>query len=193
MKSTKYAFALSTLLLAGAANADILGANAEAGLFNSDDGSATYASLDIQHPIPLIPNLRMDIWNFEADASGGELSHLDFTGYYGVGLLWASIEGGVTFRTLDMTIGSFKDSESVPMLFLAASLAIPGTGVTLAAESKSISSYSDVTITDQAFKIQYQPIPVLGLELGYRSVEQETKYLEKSKYDGYFLGLTLDI
>ncbi|TYL48648.1 hypothetical protein [Marinomonas sp. IMCC 4694] len=192
MKSTKFALALSTLLVANAANADFLGANAEAGLFDSDDGSATYASLDIQHPIPLIPNLRMDVWEFESDPAGTDISHLDFTGYYGIGLLWASIEGGVTFRELDMTRGSLKDSESVPMLFLAASLAIPGTGVTLAAESKSISSFDDVTITDQAFKIQYQPIPVLGLEVGYRSIEQETNFLTKD-YNGYFIGVTLDI
>jgi|TARA_R110000764_G_scaffold238207_1_gene335125 outer membrane protein len=192
MKSTKFAFTLSTLLLAGAANADILGANAEAGIFDGDDGSATYASIDVQHPIPLIPNLRIDVWDFESDPSGTDISHLDFTGYYGVGILWASIEGGVTFRSLDMDRGASSDSESVPMLFLAASLAIPGTGVTLAAESKSISSFDDVTITDQSFKIQYQPIPVLGLEVGYRSIDQETNFLNKD-YDGYFIGVTLDI
>ncbi|MBR7890018.1 hypothetical protein J9B83_13980 [Marinomonas sp. A79] len=193
MKSTKLAFALSTILAAGAANADIIGANAEAGFFDGDDGSATYASLDIQHPIPLIPNARMDIWEFESDPSGTEISHLDFTGYYGVGILWASIEGGVTFRQLDMTKGSTDDSESVPMLFLAASLGIPGTGITLAAESKNISSFDDVTITDQAFKIQYQPLPIVGVELGYRSIDQETKFLGDTDYDGYFIGLTIDI
>ncbi|ETX09507.1 hypothetical protein MUS1_08365 [Marinomonas ushuaiensis DSM 15871] len=189
----KSAFALSTVLLTSAAHADFLGANAEAGIFDSSDGSATYASLDIQHPIPLIPNLRMDVWDFESDPSGTDISHLDFTGYYGVGLLWASIEGGLTFRNLDMTQGSSSDSESVPMLFLAASLAIPGTGITLAAESKSISSFDSVTISDQSFKIQYQPIPVLGLEAGYRSIDQETNFLGNIDYDGYFIGVTIDI
>tara|TARA_R110001606_G_scaffold226857_1_gene374941 strand:+ start:140 stop:712 length:573 start_codon:yes stop_codon:yes gene_type:complete len=189
----KSALILSTALLASAAHADILGANAEAGLFDSSDGSATYASIDVQHPIPLIPNLRLDVWDFESDPSGTDISHLDFTGYYGVGLLWASLEGGVTFRNLDMERGGSSDSESVPMLFLAASLAIPGTGITLAAESKSISSFDDVTITDQSFKIQYQPIPVVGLEAGYRSINQETNFLGDTDYDGYFIGITIDI
>lgn len=195
MKLIKSAFALSTVLLASAAHADFLGANAEAGIFDGDDGSATYASLDIQHPIPLIPNLRLDIWEFEAEnPSAVEFSHLDFTGYYGVGLLWVGIEGGLTFRNLDITNNSgSSDSESVPMLYLAASLAIPGTGITLAAESKSVSSFDDVTISDQSFKIQYQPIPVLGLEAGYRSIEQDTSFLNDVEYDGYFIGVTIDI
>lgn len=192
MKSIKSAFALSTVLLASAAHADFIGANAEAGIFDSSDGSASYASLAIQHPIPLIPNLRVDTWDFESDPSGVEISHLDFTGYYSVGLLWASLEGGLTFRNLDMTNGSSDDSESVPLLFLAASLAIPGTGITLAAESKSISSFDDVTISDQSFKLQYQPIPILGLEAGYRSIDQETDFLD-ADYDGYFIGVTIDI
>jgi outer membrane protein len=192
MKHIKSAFALSTVLLASTAHADFLGANAEAGIFDTDDGSATYASLDIQHPIPLIPNLRMDVWDLESDPSGTEISHLDFTGYYGVGLLWLGLEGGLTFRNLDMTQGSSSDSESVPMLYLAASLGIPGTGITLAAESKSISSFDSVTISDQSFKIQYQPIPILGLEAGYRSIDQETNFLD-ADYDGYFIGVTIDI
>jgi len=192
MKLIKSAFALSTVLLTSAAHADFLGANAEAGIFDTDDGSATYASLDIQHPIPLIPNLRMDVWDLESDPSGTEISHLDFTGYYGVGLLWLGLEGGLTFRNLDMTHGSSTDSESVPMLYLAASLGIPGTGITLAAESKSISSFDSVTISDQSFKIQYQPIPILGLEAGYRSIDQETNFLD-ADYDGYFIGVTIDI
>ncbi|MEP0073671.1 MAG: hypothetical protein ABJE79_13285 [Marinomonas sp.] len=192
MKSIKSAFALSTVLLANAAHADFIGANAEAGIFDGSDGSATYASLAIQHPIPLIPNLRVDTWDYESDPSGTEISHLDFTGYYSAGILWASLEGGLTFRNLDMTVGSSDDSESVPMLFLAASLAIPGTGITLAAESKSISSFDDVTISDQSFKLQYQPIPILGLEAGYRSIDQETDFLD-ADYDGYFIGVTIDI
>lgn len=192
MKLVKSAFALSTVLLASAAHADFLGANAEAGIFDTDDGSATYASLDIQHPIPLIPNLRMDVWDLESDPSGTEISHLDFTGYYGVGLLWLGLEGGLTFRNLDMTQSGSTDSESVPMLYLAASLGIPGTGITLAAESKSISSFDSVTISDQSFKIQYQPIPILGLEAGYRSIDQETNFLD-ADYDGYFIGVTIDI
>lgn len=192
MKSIKTAFALSTVLLTSAAHADFLGANAEAGFFDGDDGSATYASVDVQHPIPLIPNARLDVWEFESDPSGTEISHLDLTGYYGVGLLWLGIEGGITLRNLDMTNGNTTDSETVPMLFLAASLAIPGTGITLAAETKKISSFDSVTITDNIFKVGYQPFPIVGVEAGYRSIDQKTKFLT-TDYDGYFVGVTIDI
>lgn len=193
MKSIKTAFALSTVLLASAAHADFLGANAEAGFFDGDDGSATYASVDVQHPIPLIPNARLDVWDFESDPTEREISHLDLTGYYGVGLLWLGIEGGITLRNLDITRGNTEESESIPMLFLSASLGIPGTGITLAAESKNISSFSDVTITDQSFKVQYQPLPIVGVEVGYRSIDQKTKVFGDYDYDGYFVGVTIDI
>ncbi|MEO9275641.1 hypothetical protein ABFY09_12335 [Marinomonas sp. 5E14-1] len=189
MKSIKSTFALSTVLLASAAHADFIGANAEAGLFVGDDVSGSYASLDIQHPIPLIPNVRLDILDLETDDNSSmEINHFDVTGYYGVGLLWFGVEGGVTLRELE--IGT--TDKSVPMLYLAANLSIPGTGISLAAESKSISSYDDTTISDQIFKIQYQPLPIVGLEVGYRTLDQE---IDNSNidYDGYFVGLTIDI
>ncbi|WOD06442.1 hypothetical protein [Marinomonas sp. GJ51-6] len=189
MKSIKSAFALSTVLLATSAHADFLGANAEAGLFSGDDASGSYASLDIQHPIPLIPNVRLDILDLETDDSPSvDVTHFDITGYYGVGLLWLGVEGGLTFRELE--IGT--TDKSVPMLYLAANLSIPGTGISLAAESKSISSYDDTTISDQLFKIQYQPLPIIGLEAGYRTLEQEIDSINMD-YDGYFIGVTIDI
>lgn len=193
MKSIKTAVIFATTLLAGAAHADFIGANAEAGFFDTDDGSATYASLDIQHPIPFIPNARIDIWNFEVDNTSTEINHLDFTGYYGVGLLWIGLEAGITLRDLDMANASgATDSETIPMLYLGASVAVPGTNLTLAAESKSISSYDDISITDQLIKIQYQPLPIVGIEAGYRTINQETDFLDKD-YDGYYIGITVDI
>jgi len=170
MKKSLLIASLTTLLASGTAYADFLGANAEAGLYFSDDWSGNYISADIQHPIPLIPNVRLDILDLEhEDYSSIEGNHFDITGYYGIGLLWVGVEGGVTFRELEY--GALD--KSVPMLYLAGVVEVPGTGITLVAESKSISSFDDTTISDQQFKIQYQPLPIVGVEVGYRTITQE--------------------
>ncbi|MCV2403726.1 hypothetical protein OFY17_12695 [Marinomonas sp. C2222] len=191
MKSLKTAVLLSTTLLASAAHADFIGANAEAGTFDTDKGSATYISADVQHPIPVIPNIRVDLWDLETDEKA-EISHFDITGYYGIGLLWASVEAGFTYRQLDMTLGSVSESESAPMLYLGVNLAIPGTGATISAESKT-TDFDDVEITDQLIKVQYQPLPIVGIEVGFRSIDQTTNVFKNLDYDGYFIGLTVDI
>ena len=188
MKKSLLIATVTTLLASGAAHADFIGANAEGGLFTGDDLSGTYISVDVQHPIPLIPNARLDILDLEDDDTSTTVNYFDLTGYYGVGLLWVGVEGGVTFRQLE--IGSLD--KSVPMLYLAGTVEVPGTGITLVAESKSISSYDDTTISDQQFKIQYQPLPIVGVEVGYRNITQEIDNLN-ADHDGYFIGLTIDI
>lgn len=221
MKKALLIATAATALTANTAFADLLGANAEFGLFESentfstddtrsynlDDDSGQYFSADVQHFIPLIPNVRVDVFSLSTSGtstSGGtttattlDIETKDVTGYYGLGLLWVGVEGGLTVRNLEMNydIGGTETEVSksaVPMLYLAATLSIPGTGITLAAESKTVSSFDDTTITDEIYKIQYETPFLVGIEAGYRSLEQEVKNT-KAENEGYFVGVTIDI
>ena len=221
MKKALLLASVSAVLAANTAHADILGANAEFGIFQSEntlttdsssvhdlkDESGQYFSADVQHFIPLIPNVRVDAFSLSTtgtSTTGGvsstaklDVETKDITGYYGLGLLWVGVEGGLTVRNLelDYDVGGTTTSVSksaIPMLYLAATIDIPGTGITLAAESKTISSFDDTTIDDEIFKIQYSTPFLVGVEAGYRSLEQKVKNTE-SKSSGYFIGVTLDI
>ncbi|MGR0280418.1 TIGR04219 family outer membrane beta-barrel protein [Marinomonas dokdonensis] len=221
MKKALLLASVTAVLSANTAYADLLGANAEFGIFKSEntlttndssefnleDESGQYFSADVQHFIPLIPNVRVDAFSLSTTGTSTtagvsstaklDIETKDITGYYGLGLLWVGVEGGLTVRNLEMDydVGGSTTSISesaIPMLYLAATIDIPGTGITIAAESKTVSSFSDVTITDETFKVQYSTPFLVGVEAGYRSIEQEVKNTE-SKNSGYFIGVTVDI
>ena len=221
MKKALLLASVTAALSANTAYADLLGANAEFGIFQAEntlttdgssefdlkDKSGQYFSADVQHFIPLIPNVRVDTFSLSTtgtSTTGGvsstaklDIETKDITGYYGLGILWVGLEAGLTVRNLEMdydvagSTTSFSKS-AIPMLYTAATIDIPGTGITLAAESKIISSFDDTTITDEIYKIQYSTPYLVGVEAGYRNLEQKVKNTE-SKSSGYFIGVTLDI
>jgi outer membrane protein len=217
MKPAVLIASLFTVLTASTAQADFIGANAEYGIFlpetsfsksgadyNYDDETGSYFSIDVQHPIPLIPNLRFDSVSYDTkgkDNTGAsstlDVSAQDITGYYGIGLLWVGIEGGLTVRSLDIDYtsagtGFSESSSAIPLVYLGAHVEIPGTSITLAAESKRLSLDSDISVSDDIIKIGFQPLPIVGVEAGYRSITHEIKSVVLDS-SGYFVGVTIDI
>lgn len=228
MRLIQPATILFTTLLANTANADFIGANVEFGTFSPETNfsttsssdfdykgeSGTYFSADIQHPIPLIPNARLDIWNYKTTGTSGvtsstlKVSSKDVTGYYGIGLLWIGVEGGITIRDIQIDYSETSTNYSVnnsflPIVYLSAKARIPGTEIRFAVESKesiALDALSDIGLIDEStdkvadliYKVSYQPIPIIGVEVGYIDSTQtiDNATLENS---GYFLGVTIDI
>ncbi|BFM49423.1 TIGR04219 family outer membrane beta-barrel protein [Marinomonas sp. THO17] len=197
----KNALLLSTALLASAAQADVLGLTAEVGTFLTDDAddSNSYFGVAFEHPIPLIPNLRIQNQSLEGRFSGTKIdsSYNDYTLYYELldGLLWLDLDAGITLRSIDGSVGAANISDSYPLTYVSAYVSFPGTNLSIGGEFKN-GGGSDADITDTTFKIKYQALYFAGLEAGYRNVEEDIDDIDGSAFDvefkGAFIGAFLD-
>lgn len=216
------AILLSTALLAGAANADVLGLTAEAGLYspsakngyigdhnaattssNLDGKSGGYFGIALEHPIPLIPNIRIQHQNLKAEGTAGsqseklDLSHNDYTLYYQFldGLIWINLDGGVTFRKFDgsVTLNGTKTnlSKTYPLGYLSAFLTVPGTKLSFGTDIK-VGGVNSSRITDTTFKVKYETPFRVGIEAGYKKASLKLNDIGgkdlKSDFSGAFIG-----
>ncbi|WP_137170339.1 TIGR04219 family outer membrane beta-barrel protein [Marinomonas sp. FW-1] len=191
----KSALILSTALLASTANADVLGVTAEAGsyLINDGDDFNSYFGIALEHPIPLIPNLRIQHQSLESKDSNNsyDLPFNDYTLYYELldGLTLVHLDVGATFRKIDHDNSDIGGT--YPLLYASAFLDIPGTVLSVGAEVKT-GGNSDADITDTTFKVKFQPLVFAGLELGYRTIKEDFKSNGKVEPKGLFIGAFVD-
>lgn len=191
----KSALILSTALLASTANADVLGVTAEAGSYLINDGEDfnSYFGIALEHPIPLIPNIRLQRQSLEnTDSSDSyDLPFNDYTLYYELldGLTLVNLDVGATFRQIDHDNSGIDGT--YPLLYVSAFFDIPGTVLSVGAEVKS-GGNSDADITDTTFKVKFQPLIFAGLELGYRTIKEDFKSNGKVEPKGIFLGAFVD-
>jgi len=229
------ALLLSSLVLAGTAHADVLGLTAEIGAFSPDAtvkfsdhntpsestdmdaDSSRYYGIAFEHPLPLIPNIRLQGTSLESEGtvtsnvvfdgkvlSGQaklDLSHTDYTFYYEFldGLLWLDLDAGLTLRDFDGSIELDSEksnlSEIVPMGYVSAYATIPGTSFSVGGELKAI-TYGDSSITDTTIKVKYQTPFLVGIEGGYRSMDIDLVDVDNkdvySESSGVFIGAFID-
>lgn len=173
------------------AKSDVADSDVESAL-GFDDTAASSVFVAIEHPLPLIPNLRIERTRLSDTATTQQsgtfsgvsystnrqakldLSHTDWTAYYEIldGLGWMALDLGVTLRQFD---GEFKvDSERldlnepVPLAYGKADFFIPATNFSVGA----LVNYLDIggaTVFDRRFYAAYESDFILGAELGYRS------------------------
>lgn len=215
----KKALIASTLLLAGAAQADVLGLTAEVGQFSPDasfdgridnttsnvdfDGEDnTYYGIAFEHPVPLIPNVRLQgstLEGYSADADI-KIDSTDYTLYYEIldGLAWLDLDVGISLRDLDIDarIGNSTASESavIPTGYLSAYFTIPTLPLQIGGEIKTL-EIGDSSINDTTFKIKYQSPFVVGVEGGYRTANfdiDEGSIDSEIEFDGFFIGVFAD-
>ncbi|KJZ14197.1 hypothetical protein TW85_09755 [Marinomonas sp. S3726] len=230
----KHTLILGTLLIAANANADVLGLTAEVGSYSPDADlwaadtnttgtsdmdadSGIYYGIALEHPIPVIPNLRIQGTEITADgtatatyngssysnaAASIDLSHTDFTLYYELldGLFWLNLDLGITLRQYDGYVEISNDrtdlSETLPMLYASPFIDIPGTGLSIGGEIKYL-SYDDSSITDTSIKVKWESPFLVGIEAGYR--QHEIDLVDVSDLDvysdnsGVFIGINIDI
>lgn len=165
---------------------------------NLDSDSNANASLYLEHPVPLLPNVRLNYTVIEQSGRGElgtsgfvgipgsvevqsdfDLDQLDLTLYYEVLDNWVNLDLGITARDLSGELivqeigGGLAANETtvdavIPMGYLAARFDLPLTGVSVGAEGNFISFDGDSVHDFNAYG-QYE-ISLIQLRAGYRQM-----------------------
>lgn len=215
----KKALIASTLVLASTAHADVLGLTAEFGQFSPDvsfngqlnnqtadvdfDGDKnSYYGIAFEHPVPLVPNVRLQGSTMEGQDSGVamKVDSTDYTLYYELldGLAWLDLDVGISIRDMDIkaSVNNSTASESIvlPTGYLSAYVTLPTLPLQIGGEIKTISA-GDSSVSDTTFKIKYQSPFVVGVEGGYRNANfdiNEGSIDSEIEFDGFFVGVFAD-
>lgn len=237
----KYAIALTVLLASSQSQADVLGAGFGTGIWTSgpvgtvttgnnefdvekdtglDANNNNYVWAYFNHPVPLIPNIRLESTQVSNTGNGSQsvtfqgqaftadnqtdlnLNQVDVLLYWGIPLPIVDINYGFGAKqfTGDLTITDGTNSETtdldgtIPVGYLAAQANIPALPLSFSADIKTLGSlYSDTTL-----KARYDITNFglkLGIEAGYRAQSLKTDDIGDidvdMKIDGYFAGVTL--
>lgn len=183
----------------GTVAADPIDLDVEKNLGLSDEtNNVIWAAFE--HPIPLIPNVQIKQTTLETSGVGelnqeitfaGEtfevtdslstdlnLSHTDFTAYWGLPLPVVTIDFGLNVRVFDGEL-TLEDTTAVldapvPMLFGRVGAELPFTGLAVMGEANYI-GYGDTNHMDYQIVLRYTlpVVPVLdvNIEAGYRSFQ----------------------
>ena len=218
MRKLMIAVGGSLVLAAPLANADILGVGANVSYWDSDfsgevvnKGSAVDIENDLnmdsdsnanftayfEHPVPVLPNVRVNYTSISQSGSGNivpegfddiinadvnsdlDLDQLDATFYYEVLDNWVNLDLGLTARKFDgelivrdqtntANVSKTTVDAVVPMGYLAARFDLPFTGVSVGADGNFV-SYSGDSLHDVNVYGQFE-IAMLQLRAGYREM-----------------------
>ncbi|KPQ30400.1 MAG: outer membrane protein [Marinobacter excellens HL-55] len=163
---------------------------------NLDSDSNTNLTAYVEHPVPLLPNVRLDYTKVDLSGRGQlgvlgydgvngdvrselDLEQLDLTLYYEVLDNWVNLDLGLTARRLDAellvqeTTGTLDVSETsvdavIPMGYAAARFDLPFTGVSVGAEGNFISFDGDLLHDINAYG-QFE-FALLRVRAGYRQM-----------------------
>lgn len=231
-KSSILALALATAA-SGIAQADVVGIKMSAGGWqpsidgniqdgntvinlkndlNLDDEQVTVVSLAFEHPVPALPNVRLDYADLSTSADStltrnvdfdgrsfslsddvrttADLTHIDGMLYYELQDNWVSLDLGIGVRLFDgsVEIQSTTDSareeldEPLPLIYGAVQLDLPFTGLALSADIKGI-TYQGDSAYDYSAKVSYTFALGLGVEAGYRGFEMDIDELSDFSAD----------
>jgi outer membrane protein len=164
---------------------------------NLSSANNTNLEAYLEHPVPVLPNVRLNYTRIEQSGSGElstkydifasgvdvdsdlEMTQFDVTLYYEILDNWANVDLGITARSLDgelivreqtggSAVSRTKIDGVIPMGYVAARLDLPFTGVSLGGQANVI-SYSGDSISDYNAYGQYE-VSLLRLRVGYRQM-----------------------
>ncbi len=175
---------------------------------NFKEKTESYLWLAFDHPLPILPNIRLEktglshssstggTFNYKGNpvATGATRIQLDSTDailYYRLLDNWVNFDIGLDLRKIDgeFKIGgdTSKFNETIPMLYLAAQFDLPFSGLSVGGDYRVISSsgsrYSDVRL-----RAVYE-MSVIGFEAGIRSVNLILDNVDGINSDIEFKGL----
>jgi len=243
MKTTRIALLLSTLLFlcVTSVRADFIGIKIGAsywepdisGSFIGDDPTDTPIDLvgdlglediessnfvlTLEHPIPLLPNIRYQ--NIDLDSSGFsssssfiyegqlyvgpvtstfDLSHDDIVLYYEILDNWINLDIGLDVKVFDGEVALSGSSttivpidETIPLLYLSARFDLPFSGFYIGADFSG-ADFSDNSLEDTSIMLGYESDSGLGFEGGYKKFSLElndvTDINADLEYDGIYLN-----
>ena len=204
------------LLTAFAAKADFVGIHGGAGYWDSQMGGVILADevnleddlnltgnssnhfwFALEHPVPLLPNIRVAATQLEDGGDGTisqdfiflgttysvsqqvhteiDLTHADVTLYYEIIDIGMDLDVGVTARWIDaqVSIENFTESADVvvPMVYARAKFGLPFSGGYVAGDVNA-AKYKGNGLTDYTVKVGWETenfiFPEFGIEVGYR-------------------------
>jgi len=163
------------------------------------DGDNTVTFFALEHPVPFVPNAKIQLTDMAASsgANSVDLSHLDSTLYYEILDNIVSIDVGFTARKFDgeYNLGSTStNTNNSYLLYAAAEVMIPVTGLSVGMEVNKDMGLDDNTINDVKIRLSYEIVAGLGVELGQRTVtmtlEESTPFTKDLEFDGSYIALT---
>ncbi|CAM3648280.1 hypothetical protein VA7868_01453 [Vibrio aerogenes CECT 7868] len=210
MKHTQLCLLLAALPVCSA-NADVLlGGDIEVNAWSQDyerdgqgDGDDVSYTLEasIEHPVPLIPNIRYA--HSSVDADSFKYTKQDVTLYYEIldnDLVSFDVGAGLTYLS-DGELDGQSFEGYVPNAYAAAEIGIPGTPLFIFGKGSGI-SYSDYKMFDASAGIQYSigmGIFDLELQVGYRTQSFNLKSFDDlpttldADASGYYAGVNIDL
>jgi len=182
-----------------------------------------------EHPIPVIPNVKLKTSNLSTDGSATgnfdlgfgsvsgdtksefDLSHTDYTFYWGLPLPLVTFDFGLTLRQFDgemsstPAVGQSVSTDLdfvIPMGYLKAGIDIPLTGLSFGGDINVI-SIGSTSVSDYDLNMTYVlpliPLLDVGISAGYRSFDLDLDEDDfgdlsaKATIDGPYLGLSLHL
>jgi outer membrane protein len=235
MKNVNKLLAPIALVASMSVQADIIGGSVEASYWYaglSGDAAVGSSSVDmedelgfdkdsffelaatVEHPVPLLPNVRLKYTdldqtetgtlnsNYDGVTSGPVETNLDLSNvglvlYYEILDNWVSADVGLDIRKFDgqlkLTNGTETSQtdidEFLPLGYVSAEFAMPFTDMSVGAEISAI-SYSGNSIHDAKIRLR-QGFSLAFLEIGYRQMGIKLEDLSNTDIDIDFSGVYL--
>lgn len=171
--------------------------------FNNERHSGYQVGLYLEHPVPLLPNIRLDLTPESSftgsNGTGGinkvSFNQIDITPYYEIIDSVVDLDIGVTFKVVDTKIeGTLNQefSEVIPMGYLSTGIDFEGTGLRIAGDLKYI-EYKGDALGDSRIKAVWHINKFLQAQAGYRyeRLRMKNRFNVNSNMtiEGPFIGL----
>ncbi|WP_020408083.1 TIGR04219 family outer membrane beta-barrel protein [Hahella ganghwensis] len=186
-----------------------------------DDDTFVQAYVAFEHPVPAVPNFRLQYTELSQSANGSltktfdgvtftgdvasdiDLTHTDLIAYWRLLDNVVNLDLGIQARIFDGEViiresGSGDQSvneidEVVPMLYGGVGIDLPLTGLSVGANVAGL-KYDDNQLVDVTARINYE-IAVVGVEAGYRRINVELDDVSDISADltlgGPYVGVTV--
>lgn len=171
--------------------------------FNNDQESSYQLGVYLEHPIPLIPNIRLDYTpkttfsgsNGLGGSNDVDFSQLDTTLYYEVLSNVVDLDVGVSGKYLSGHVSGVSDKsfdEIIPMGYLRVAFSPPLTGVSVDGNIKYV-EYEGDSLLDARIKATWEVMLGLGVQAGYRyesmKIDDRFDMTADTSFQGPFIGL----
>lgn len=199
--ATILGFELGTYLWQADTSGSVGGNDVNALGVNDGDNSVTYFAFE--HPVPLVPNAKIQLTDMSASAAGDtsavDLGHTDATLYWEIlDNALVSVDIGITQRAFD---GEYNISgttttmtDNTYLAYGSAVVGIPATGLSVGMEVQQDLGVDDNVISDVKLRVMYEIVGGLGVELGQRTMtmtlKEKTPNTQDLEFDGSYIALT---
>lgn len=163
----------------------------------TSDKSPGMTWVEVQHPIPLVPNVRIATSTFDAGNStdGLSIGQSDFIAFYNLWDTIATVDVGLGVRSMATTVTSSGSSTNLslgsPLIYYNLAAKIPGIPLRVGYRSSGFSA-SGLSLADTELYVNYSFALGLGVTVGTRSESlkfNDSGYNVNTSADGMFIGV----